>query len=387
VAVIATVYTLFFVGSVYGTREQTFIYILRRYVPIVYPAFALGIALALVELRGAGSWLRRGLAGLGATAMLLFFLWTGLPVYAHTEYAGALAQVKAISTMIGERDVVLARGGGASYVAVRDTSELVATPLTYIYGRNVLPVRGRAPAKYPEAFAGQVARWRAEGRRVFLLLAASGGDMLFPGYTPRSIKVVTLRVREFQQLQSQKPKLAYTNEVPFHLYELVPDTDVQPPMTWTYDDTAIQVAGFYRSESAAPGEARAAWTDGGGVLRLPPLAGDNRLVLQVGGGKRPASIGAARVCVDIAPEPVPYPEGDIRTSISWQEVRCETLAEEIAEISVDLPPAPGDRSLLVRLRSEAWIPAEVQPDPGTSASPDQRPLGVRWAGARLEPRP
>jgi hypothetical protein len=91
--------------------------------------------------------------------------------------------------------------------------------------------------------------------------------------------------------------------------------------------------------------------------------------------------------VDIAPEPVPYPEGDIRTSISWQEVRCETLAEEIAEISVDLPPAPGDRSLLVRLRSEAWIPAEVQPDPGTSASPDQRPLGVRWAGARLEPRP
>lgn len=388
-ASIATVYTLFFVGSVYGTREQTFIYILRRYVPIVYPAFALGIALALVELRGSRSgiarwwWprLRRGLFGLGAAAMLLFFVWTGQTVYAHTEYAGALAQVEAISALIGERDIVLARGGGADYIAVRDTSELVTAPLTYIYGRNVLPVRGRAPAKYPEAFAGQVTRWRAEGRRVFLLLSASGGDMLFPGYMPRSVKEVTLRVREFQQLQSQKPKLSYTNEVPFHLYELVPDAPV--PMTLSYDDSAAQVIGFYRSESAQPGEPRAAWTDGGGVLRLPAVAEGQRLLLSVAGGKRPQAIGHAELCLYVAPEPAKYPEGDIRDTAAWQRLTCTALGQNIQQIEIRLPVLDRSAPVLVWLRSDAWVPASVSPDPGSPASPDVRPLGVRFASLTI----
>ena len=327
-ACIATVYTVFFVGSVYGTREQTFIYILRRYVPIVYPAFALGIALALAELKGgtafrAGSrWnrLRFGLFGLSAAAMLLFFVWTGRPVYAHTEYGGALAQVGAISALIGERDVVLTRGGGANYVAVSNTPELVAAPLTYIYGRNVLPVRGRAPAKYPAAFAGQVTRWRAEGRHVFLLLAASGGDMLFPGYVPKPVKEMMLQVREFQQLQSQKPKLSYINEVPFQLYELVPDAPA--PTSLSYDDTAAQVIGFYRSELTRPDEPRASWTDGGGVIRLPAAAQGQRLLLNVAGGRRPQAIGPAEVCLYVAPEPALYLEGDIRDTATWQRLDC-----------------------------------------------------------------
>lgn len=396
-AVIATVYTLFFIGSVYGTREQTFIYILRRYVPIVYPALTLGIALALVELKGrasirAGSWwslLRVGLFGLGAAAMLLFFVWTGRTVYAHTEYAGALAQVEAISELVGERDIVLARGGGANYVAVRDTSELVAAPLTYIYGRNVLPVRGRAPAKYPAAFAGQVTRWRAEGRRVFLLLSASGGDMLFPGYVPRSVKEVSLRVREFQQLQSQKPKLSYTNEVPFHLYELVPDAsvpaDVSVPVTLSYDDTAAQVIGFYRSESTQPGEPRAAWTDGGGVLRLPATAQGQRVLMSVAGGLRPQAIGHAEMCLYVAAEPPLYPEGDIRDTAAWQRLACTALGEDFAEIEARLPVLDGSAPVLLWLRSEAWVPAAVPPDPGMPASPDGRSLGVRFASLTIAP--
>lgn len=388
-AVIATVYTLFFIGSVYGTREQTFIYILRRYVPIVYPAFALGIALALAELKGGGalrarSWwprLRFGLFSIGAAAMLLFFIWTGRPVYTHIEYAGALAQVEAISELIGERDIVLTRGGGPNYVAVSNTPELIAAPLTYIYGRNVFPVRGRAPAKYPEAFAGQVTRWRAEGRRVFLLLSASGGDMLFPGYVPRSVKEITLQFREFQQLQSQKPKLSYTNEVPFRLYELVPDAPV--PDTLSYDDSAAQVIGFYRSEATQPGEPRAAWTDGGGVLRLPATAQGQRVTLSAAGGKRPQAIRHAELCLYVAPEPALYPEGDIRDTAAWQRLTCTALGEEFQQIEARLPVLDGSSPVLVWLRSEAWVPASVPPDPGTPASPDVRPLGVRFASLTI----
>ncbi len=181
---ISTIYTLFFVQSLYGTRDQTYIYILRRYVPIVFPAFVLGIVYALDWLRrdeqpratqptfgarpamrrtipsGANGialhvpWftfqaMRRTASGMLAAVLLLFFVVTGRTVYAHTEYAGMLAQLHDLSAAIGPDDIVLLRGGGASDIAVRDTSELIAAPLTYIYGRNAFPVKGRTPAKYP----------------------------------------------------------------------------------------------------------------------------------------------------------------------------------------------------------------------------------------------
>jgi hypothetical protein len=217
---------------------------------------------------------------------------------------------------------------------------------------------------------------------VFLLLAASGGDMLFPGYVPRSVAVVTLEIREFQQLQSQKPKQAYTNEVPFHLYELVPEPLVVSS-TLSYDDTAAQVAGFYRSESPLPDDQRAAWTDGRGVLRLPAEAQGQQLVLRAAGGLRPRSLGDAELCLYVAPEPIPYPEGDIRDTAAWQRLTCTALGEDFKDIEIALPVLDGKSSLLLQLRSDPWVPASVPPDPGAPVSPDARPLGVLWAGAQL----
>ncbi|MDQ5850540.1 MAG: hypothetical protein M3380_00410, partial [Chloroflexota bacterium] len=259
--VVATAYACFYIQSLQGTTEQTNIYILRRFVPMVYPAFALGMAYALVALvkgrghdnvstlpatlvrHGVGRTARAGLFLVFTASLLLFFVVTGRPVYAHVEYAGTLAQIATLSDRVRAEDVVLVRGGGATDVAVRDTSELVAPPLTYVYGRNALPVKGRWPGKYAAAFADQVTLWRDEGRRVYLLLAASGGDMLFPGYALRSVDTWTLRLREFQQLKDQKPKQSYLNEVPFHLYELVPASGAARSSAIGYNDTAAQVTG------------------------------------------------------------------------------------------------------------------------------------------------
>jgi hypothetical protein len=388
---IATIYALFYIRSLYGTSEQTYIYILRRYVPLVYPAFALGIAYGLVALKGwrGGSFrrARAGMFGLLALGMLLFFVVTGRTVYAHVEYAGVLSQIEALSQRIGEHDIVLVRGGGADEVAVRDTSELIAAPLTYVYGRNALPVKGRAPAKYPAAFADQITRWRGEGRSVYLLLAASGGDLLIPGYSLRSIDTWTLTLREFQQLENQKPKLSYTNELPFHLYQVVPEAEAQPQQSFAYDDTAAQVAGFYRSEQLKGETQRSDWTDGMAVLRLPTQAQGQTLKLEVAGGKRPAALGAARLCLDIVAEPLPYPEGGVANapSLPWQELSCATLAETTQTLLVALPELATSSAVLVRLRSDAWIPAEIAPGPGTAPSQDARRLGVRFTSATLTP--
>jgi hypothetical protein len=383
--VIATLYAVFWITSLQGSTEQTYIYILRRYVPVVYPAFAIAMAVALgaIGSRAATSRLRLRPLRIGletglAAALVLFFAVTGRTVYAHTEYAGALSQVAAIADRIGPADVVLVRGGGPSYTEVRDTSDLVVAPLTYIYGRNVLPVKGGVPGKYPEAFADQVTRWRAEGRKVFLLLSASGGDILVPGYGAQPVATWTLRLTEFQQLRNQKPKLSYVNEVPFTMYELVPDAPAeQSPLG--YDSTAAQVRGFYRSEQLGADQPRAAWTDGNAVLRLPASAGGQSLALQVGGGKRPAVLGPARLCVDVAAEPVAYADDGV-ASLPWKEIQCGELPAQIGELRLALPDLGTSGALLIRLRSETWVPARVSA-PGEPASGDERGLGIRFAGA------
>jgi hypothetical protein len=48
--VIAAVASVVFLRLTYGTSDQHYIYIMRRYVPHVYPAFAIGIAYAIVRL-------------------------------------------------------------------------------------------------------------------------------------------------------------------------------------------------------------------------------------------------------------------------------------------------------------------------------------------------
>lgn len=382
--VVATIYALFYINSLYGTGEQTYIYILRRYVPLVYPAFILGIAYALAGLRGLSkqhrTTLRTGAATVLAAALLLFFVVTGRTAYAHTEYAGAFAAIDALSKRFDPRDIILVRGGGADEIAIRDTSELIATPLTFIFERNALAVKGRMPGHYAQAFSTQVTHWRDEGRHVYLLLSASGGDMTFPGYTPQSRGDVMLSLREFQQLRDQKPKLSYINEVPFHLYELVPDTGSIPLTTITYDDTAAQVAGFYRSE-APNGDERAAWTDGKAVLRLPATAQGQTVTLRVAGGTRPHAAAPAHLCIDVTAEPVPAPPGKLADVFPWQPVMCANLPQGSVDLAVHIPTLQAGTRALLRLQSTTWVPSDTPPDPGTMPSPDGRELGIRFISA------
>ncbi|GAC1548092.1 MAG: hypothetical protein NVS2B7_23890 [Herpetosiphon sp.] len=387
----STAYAIFYITSLQGDEHQTYIYILRRFIPLVYPAFALAIALAFVALkdnarRSAGpgghplaAIFQTGLFATTVTSFLLFLAVTGRPVFAHTEYAGVLEQVDALSQNVHAEDILLVRGGGN-----RDLPDLITTPLTYIFGRNAFAIKSSEPAKYAAALTDQVNRWRATGRQVYLLLGANGGDLLFPGYELRSVKNWTLRQREFQQLTNQKPHLSYVSELPFHLYQLLPAQPAERSTSLTADDTGAQVAGFYPSESFVPGDTRAAWTNGSAVLRLPVAAQGHNLVLHLAGGKRPPAARAPKVCLDVAPEIVPYPAGGVN-AMAWQEVTCTGLEEQAKDVGMRIPTAPGRGIWLVRMRSSTWTPAETAGVQGEQVSLDRRVLGIRFVGATIEP--
>lgn len=397
---IALVGTLFYVRQTYGTSDQTYIYILRRFATISYPALSLSIAYALVVLadwRWPGRLARLPLVGASGAALLLvaFFVWTNRPIYAHTEYAGAVQQVSAIARRFTPAsDVVLLRGGAPTYAEARDVPDLLATPLRLMFGIDALTVKSNQPGAYADALAAQTQRWIAEGRAVYLALSASGGSFTLPGFELEPVDNFALDLPEFEQLTDQKPRNVARLALPFQVYRLVettPNSIAAPSESLAATDFAAQVHGFYLPETGVAAVAatndvatlneQTTWTNGNGILRLnwPRALGDGPLPaeihLRLAPGQRPAHLGPAEVCLALQPETTPWPT----TSSDRVELGCLTIDETLTTYTLALNPrqlpVTPTGSMLLYLTSDAWVPAEQDPQQN-----DRRSVGVQFAG-------
>ena len=388
--------TFFYVRQTYGTGEQHYIYILRRFVPITYPALSLGMAYALGALAAAGAarWrsaprlLGAGMLGaavaLGAL-QLAFFAVTNRPIFFHTEYRGALAQLDTLARQFRPgSDVLLLRGGAPIHAQSRDIPDLVATPLRFAYGLDAFAVKSAQPGNYAADLALQAGHWRAAGREVYLLLSASGGSFALPGFDLEPAGAFTLDLPEFEQLTDQKPRNVSRLTLPFTIYRLVPGapgavaTPVPPLLP---DAFAAQVSGFYRPEATPAGRAYA-WTNGDAILRLPWPTGAaaSEVGLELGAGERPAHLGPARVCLSALPETSLWPT----TTGVPVELGCFAVNDAPGRYRVRLdparlPPAPTG-ALLLRLAGPSWIPAREDPRQN-----DRRDLGVQVYGVEMGP--
>jgi hypothetical protein len=379
--------TIFFVRLAYGTSDLTYIYILRRYVPLTYPAFSLGMAYAIVAL--ARRWTNdqrpttkgRHLASLVvrlssfvvALALLGFFVATNRQLYAHVEYQGAVDQLAAIAGRFGPDDVLLFRG------EARDTPDLVATPLKYGFGLNTFAIRSPDPGQYAGDLANYVLRCQAQGRQVYLVLGANGAVAL-PGLRPEPVAPLSLHLPEFQQLRDQKPSGTQEFAFDFRVYRLAPADPAAPaaPATVAVDDFTAQLRGFYRPEQI--GGAAIAWTNGDALLRLPwPRAGDSStLTINLApGATRPAALGPARACLAYLPE-----QSFALTNAPFLGEQCFELGAGMrgSQLAIDTAglPAPKTGTLLLRITSPRWVPAAADP-----AQHDQRELGVQFGGAAV----
>ncbi len=382
--------SFFYLRQTYGTSEQTYIYILRRFVPIAYPIFALSAAYALAALAGAwqtrplaARW-RQGMAATLAGLLLLFLGWTGRYYFVHTEYAGALSQVAAIADhFTPKRDIVLLRGGAPIYSEARDIPDLLATPLRFAHDINAFTVKSVTTAPYATQLAAQVAHWQAQGRAVYLMLSASGGNFALPGFHLTLIDEVTLDLAEFEQLTDQKPRNVSRLTLPFAIYRLDPIDEprvatIPPPFTPTA--FAAQVSGFYRPEQSRDGRLYS-WTNGDAIARLPWPNGVERhtLVLEVASGLRPPHLGKATLCLSAQVEDALWSA----TGSLPVELGCYEIGQEPEQIRVTLDPAilpPTETgALLARLRGPAWIPAAEDP-----RLTDRRVLHVQFLGGWME---
>ncbi|EFO80554.1 hypothetical protein OSCT_1591 [Oscillochloris trichoides DG-6] len=379
---VAFIGTFFYVRQTYGTSDQHYIYILRRFVPIAYPAFCLGMGYALVLLARQFGWMGRGLAWGLAGVQILFLLVTNQPIYRHTEYAGAVEQVAAVAQRFTPgQDVLLLRGGAPIYAQARDVPDMLATPLRYAFGLDAFTVKSSRPGSYAEALAAQVEVWRSAGHSVYLVLSASGANFALPGYRLEPVGGFELDLPEFEQLTNQKPRNVAQLRLPFQIYRLEPGetgTLASQDLPISAQDFAAQVSGFHLPEVRADGS-QYAWTNGDAILRLAwPLGATRQTVwVNLAAGKRPAHLGPATVCFSAQAEDGVWPE----VSSSVVELGCTPVGSVPNDYALELDPArvvPTQHgTMLLRISNQAWVPAAEDPQQS-----DQRGVGVQFGGLR-----
>lgn len=149
------------------------IYVMRRYVPAVVPAFVVGAAYALDR------WLRRvgwrRWCAVGLTVVLAgWLLYNARVAISHVEYRGAIAQFEPLVRALGDDDPVILFNDDLPI----STGASLGTPLRYIYGYTVFDLQEEHVDI--ESLSAQVRRWHDAGRRVLVAFGPNGVQDIFP---------------------------------------------------------------------------------------------------------------------------------------------------------------------------------------------------------------
>ena len=194
----AITFSLFFFYKVRVSNDHFFC--MRRFIPVILPAFFTAIAVFLVDLRsragGLGRWVSRGIG----VAMLLVFLVDGRPLWAHNEFAGSFDFVEYLGRHIGDRDVVI--------FPRREGLHLLELPLVELEGKQVLEFYTLKPDR--KMLEDLIRSWRGRYNDIYFIT----------NYKISLSGLFTRHVRDFW-LPSEKYEYTYTRppakSEPFHL--------------------------------------------------------------------------------------------------------------------------------------------------------------------------
>lgn len=361
-----------FIELSYGTSSQTYIYIMRRYLPNIYPGFAIFSAFAVVQLWDV-TWWRRTISLVAASGAVLFLVATIRPVINTPELQGAFDAVAAIAETQAPQDITIIRGGSPNYIQARDATDVLALPLIAIHNRAAFGLRSEFPERYGKDLSQLFMRWVNQGRAIHFLLGANGA-LWFPDMHFIKRNDVSSRLPEFTQLLNQKPALVDTLNISYQQYQLIPGNAPLPHSIDT-SDTAAQVSGFYPREYV---KGRLfAWTTGDATIRLPLPTTKQVLALTMASGTRPDA-QTAEVCISWAGQPLPWST----KPISWSNPRCIRVDDSMSQYTFTIarPPKSATNTLLVRIETPEWVAAKLDPNIN-----DWRSLGVQFIQAEIRP--
>jgi hypothetical protein len=277
----------------------------RRWIPIILPATCLMIAAgALTPFQ---SWLARaGAGGFGwrrrwpeagrrlalPAAIVVFVGWQFLaiaaPVIPHVEYQGIVSQLEALVGQIGDRDLVVVEPRSASDAYV------LATPLAYIYRKNVLALY--TPRPDPELFA-QFLAWAGHHYNRVLFLADGGTDLALPYVKAAPVYFNRFEVPEYESAYDAFPREVRRKKFALTLYTLQYTTTT--PTVTDIDVGGADNLWVLRIHARELSEGVSfRWTRNISYVSVQGMAAGSRAVtLWMSDGGRPAAAGEARVQV------------------------------------------------------------------------------------------
>jgi hypothetical protein len=194
----AITFSLFFFYKVRVSNDHFFC--MRRFIPVILPAFFTAIAVFLVDLQsragGLGRWVSRGIG----VALLLIFFFDGRPLWTHNEFAGSFDFVEYLGRHIGDRDVVI--------FPRREGLHLLELPLVELEGKQVLEFYTLKPDR--KMLEDLIQSWRDRYNDIYFIT----------NYKISLSGLFTRHVRDFW-LPSEKYEYTYTRapaqSEPFHL--------------------------------------------------------------------------------------------------------------------------------------------------------------------------
>jgi len=300
-------------------------------------------------------------AAIAATLMVGFYINTDRAVAGHVECEGAIEQVGQFAQKFPDGAVILFEGSEAGH--------WLAMPFTYIYHRSSFVLQ-RSDLDSGRVFAA-VAKWQDAGKRVYYVAYKGLTTILCEDFTFDPWGEFTITLPQLETLFDHLPREIVLNTLDLTAYEILPNLEggSVPGALLLIDvggfDYGHLVSGFYPREGRGEGSYR--WTWKTAEIGLPWVPRGDRLILSIRatGGYRPPEVQPAKVFV--------YVEGILVDSFA--------PGKEFEQHRIVIPPTAipeaQAKGVLLRLETNAWVPAEVGGD-------DIRELGIAIDWIRLE---
>lgn len=329
----------------------------RRFLPVILPgALLFAAAAALSGTRGGwrGTQAIRRLIGVAFVALLAaHYGRASRPLLQHVEYAGLLPRLEQLAAMINDDDLVIAESRDAG-----GDVHVLALPLAYVYGRQVLVLNSARPDK--PAFAAFLDWARTRYRRV-LFVGGGGTDLLSHRYGVESLASERFQVPEYDAPLDGYPRFVRAKEFDYGVYAFTPP---QPAGGRGFDlDIGVRddlhVLRFHAKEQTDGRTIR--WTRATSYVAVATIDESAREVtLWMNNGGRPAAAPLATVAV--------YLHGQLLGSV--------TVGPGFAPYRLPIAPdlaaraAGSGNPVELKLVTVVWNPHDV------IGSPDDRDLGV-----------
>jgi hypothetical protein len=383
---VAMLYSFVFIHS--ALVNPIHIYWIRRYITVVIPSIMLFISYGLSQISNIkyriSTSLRGALLIFLGLALIASFLHTSLALAGQMPYQGTVAQMNRFAEQLSDRAAVVFESPLVG--------DLLALPLTYLYGRDSFVLQGQSLDGEP--FSDLVGKWRDRGREVFYVAYDGLTRVRSDDYVFSPVGEVALDIPLPETSFDHLPKVIVHYPYALEIYKVEPAWKAGSAIyPFSLDvgrfDYGYLVSGFYAREGSPGGWYR--WTGKTAEILLPWVQ-----MVDWETGKlvdwwtslpiyQSTNLPAYQLSLAVgSPRPEGVEPAKVTLYLNGLLLDQFDLGDEFKTHAVVIPADfitdPEAKTALLRLETNPWIPAEVGLE-------DVRELGIVLDRIELDKRP